>query len=233
MILSLAMSIPSVVVGIWDVSRAHLHSQVRRNTLVRLPKDLGLVGTQKAEHEPGQLVRLLTCCYGLRDAAISFDSHLKNIFKDLGFSIGAHCPCLAFAEVPGRGGERLHLFRHGDDIVVPTSRQGVSWFHGALSKRLLVKLRGLLGPDPKRGDKKELSILNRLIRWRTGDVAQRPLAGIGFLQLQDHKGSCGGEQIEIEADPRHIQVAAASLGLQPGTSNGCRAHKPPCSDRPQ
>ena len=75
MILSLAMSLPSAVVGIWDVSRTHLHSQVRRNILVRL-NDLGQISSQKATHEPGQLARLMKCCYGLRDASISFDSHL-------------------------------------------------------------------------------------------------------------------------------------------------------------
>ena len=30
----------------------------------------------------------------------------------------------------------------------------------------------------------------------------------------------GGEHIEMEAYPRHVQVAAADIGLLPGASNG-------------
>ena len=100
--------------------------------------------------------------------------------KDLGFSVGVHCPCLAFAKVEGRGDECLHLFRHWDDIVAVTSREGIAWFHGAPSKRLLVKQRGVRGPDPKKGDKKEFSILNRLIRWRTDVSHGRLSASFGF-----------------------------------------------------
>ena len=64
-------------------------------------------------------------------------------------------------------------------------------------------------------------------------MAYRHLAGIGPWRLHTLKGTCGGEQIEIEADPRHIQVAAASLGIQPGTSNGLIAPytRPPAGSR--
>ena len=92
MFLLLSMSHPNVVVGIWDVSRAQLHSAVRRNMLLRWSKGLEQVGSERATQEPGQLVRLTRWSYGLRDASRSFDSHRGGILKDLGFAVGAHCP---------------------------------------------------------------------------------------------------------------------------------------------
>ena len=44
-------------------------------------------------HEAPRMVRLLKCRYGLRDTSRPSDSHLENILKDMGLSVGAHCPC--------------------------------------------------------------------------------------------------------------------------------------------
>lgn len=37
---------------------------------------------------------------------------------------------------------------------------------GALSAKLFIEFLGLLGPDPAAGHIGELSILNRIVRWR-------------------------------------------------------------------
>ena len=56
----------------------------------------------------------------------------------------------------------------------------------ALAKVWLVKVRGVLGPDP--GDDKAISILNRIVRWE-----------------KDH--------LRYEADPRHVEKLSRDLGM--------------------
>ena len=76
---------------------------------------------------------------------------------------------------------------HGDDFTFegdPTSLQEVA---RDLAKVWLVKVRGVLGPDP--GDDKAISILNRVVRWE-----------------KDH--------LRYEADPRHVEKLARDLGME-------------------
>jgi len=216
MILSIAMSTKDMRLGVWDVSRAHLHSEVRREVLVRLPKDLGQRETADGAAPSERIVKLLRCCYGLRDASQAFDAHLEEVLTSAGFVIGQHCPCLAHADGPAGSG-RVHLFRHGDDIVAAGTEQGLKWLQRILEAKLLIKFRGILGPDPGAGHVSELSILNRLVRWRS---SAGPGPASGLPHLDGSEETAGPEQIELEADPRHVEVAAAALGLAPGKSNG-------------
>ena len=113
----------------------------------------------------------------------------------------------------------MHLFRHGDDILGATTQRGLDWLDGELRKGLRIKLRGILGPGA--GQVQELTILNRLVRW----VAPAPAlwaADTGLAHLDQSRSRVGGEQLELEADPRHVEIAAASLGLRLGQSNGVR-----------
>ena len=68
-------------------------------------------------YQPGQVVKTTRCCYGLRDASRSLDAHLEGVLKGAGFSVGVHCPCLAFAGSVDRKDGQIHLLRHGDDII--------------------------------------------------------------------------------------------------------------------
>ena len=54
----------------------------------------------------------------------------------------------------------------------------------------IIKVRAILGPDPKDG--KEVSILNRGVRWAS-------------------------DNIEYEADPRHVEKLLRDMGME-----GCR-----------
>ena len=76
---------------------------------------------------------------------------------------------------------------HGDDFTFegePSSLQEVA---KALAKGWLVKVSGALGPDPE--DDKEISILNRIVRWEN-----------------DH--------LRYEADPRHVEKLTRDLGME-------------------
>ena len=61
MVLSLAMSEPNLIIGIWDVCRAHLHPEVRRHIVVRLPRDMGQDQRNPGRFQPGQLMKPMRC----------------------------------------------------------------------------------------------------------------------------------------------------------------------------
>lgn len=85
------------------------------------------------------------------------------------------------------------VWRHGDDFVNLGSREACRKFSQALGEHLIVKVRGVLGPRPECQDVQEISVLNRLIRWvRTTST----------------------EQIEYEADPRHVELLLRQLSLE-------------------
>ena len=99
--------------------------------------------------------------------------------------------------LPDLEGQRpLVIWRHGDDFAVSCSRSDAKWFEKELGKHLIVKNRGILGPCPEEGDVSEIIVLNRILRWCVSE---------------------GGtvERIEWEADPRHVDIVIAQLGLDP------------------
>ena len=44
---------------------------------------------------------------------------------------------------------------HGDDFIISGKRESIHWLHQEISKKLISKLRGILGPDPGQGDIKD------------------------------------------------------------------------------
>jgi hypothetical protein len=66
------------------------------------------------------------------------------------------------------------------------------------------------------GQTREISILNRLVRW----VTDAPREAYTAPHMDGIENESGGEQIELEADPRHAAVAAAALGLDPTKAKG-------------
>eukprot|EP00959_Pyramimonas_sp_CCMP1952_P179628 3755706-Pyramimonas_sp.AAC.1 len=58
--------------------------------------------------------------------------------REMNFEIGVFCPCLY-----RRDEKKILLFDHGDDFVSEGEGDALEWFKVELSKRLLVKLRGL------------------------------------------------------------------------------------------
>lgn len=157
MTLSIAMSTPGTRLGMWDVSRAHVHSEVRSEVLVKLPRDLGQEPAERRPSAHDQINKLRRCCCGLRDAPQAFGAHLKGVLAGAGFVKGQHCSCLAHAD-GRRGAGRIHLFRHGDVIVAVAPEAGLKWLLGILDAKLLIKFRGLFGPDRAAGHIGELSI---------------------------------------------------------------------------
>lgn len=94
---------------------------------------------------------------------------------------------------------------HGDDFTVLSAREEIIWVKEEMEKKYTLKLRGILGVE--QGDDRELTILNRALRW-------------------DHEG------VKYEADPRHAELTIEGLGLRnakevvtPGVKEGNKSEE--------
>ena len=141
-----------LVLGFFDISRAHFHSPARRMVVVKVPKEDTLCKSGFAE--------LLMTMYGTQDAAQCFDNLVEEIMLKLGYEVGVYNPCLYHHPRKGTA-----VYRHGDDFVVVGTRTQIEDFRVDLGKSLIVKHLGNLGPSKARGDIQEIRCLNRIIRW--------------------------------------------------------------------
>ena len=167
------------MISFFDISRAHLHSPIRRDVYMKACKE-------DIECPVGHCWKLLKAMYGLRDAGAAFDRKVEVSSESMGCKVGLFSPCLCYNPAT-----KVRSFRHGDDFVVLGSRAGVKNYSDELGKHLIVKVRGTLGPRRDLGDVQEIVVLNRIVRWVTGD---RP-------------------RIEMEADARHVPLLVQQLGL--------------------
>jgi len=148
------------------------------------------------------MYRLLKAMYGLRDAGASFDRVVTLSLGDLGFREGAFSPYLATNAPQNRKDgvsgdpptDVVRLTRHGDDFVALGTRSANKRFESGLSRHLIVKHQGTFGPRKELGDVQEVSHLNRIVRWCLG----------------------GTRRVELEPDPRHVEILVRQAGLQEG-----------------
>ena len=133
---------------------------------------------------------LNNCLYGLRDAGQNFEFDVRDVCVNAGCKQGVFSP-VCYSVV----GRELAFFHHGDDFVALGPREQSAWLSDELGRVFIIKDRGVLGPGAQ--DLREIRVLNRLMRWFPA-------------------GSPGGERIEYEADPRHVQILLAQTGLQEG-----------------
>ena len=135
-----------------DISRAHLHSDLKRAVYIRAPKE-------DNDCKEGECWLLRKATYGLKDAGSSFDQKTEGIMvRVLGSKQGAFSPCIY------RLGE-LIIWRHGDDFVTLGERGASRKSAAYLGEHLIVKVRGVLGPSPEEGDIGDIVVLNRIARW--------------------------------------------------------------------
>ena len=81
---------------------------------------------------------------------------------------------------------RVIVVVHGDDFVCVGTEKGLGWFKKVLGDEYPIKQRGRLGTGPK--DDRVVRILNRAVEIRE-------------------------EGIAIEADQRHVEIAAQIMGI--------------------
>ena len=128
--------------------------------------------------------------YGTRDALSNWEKAIKDALEGLGFKQGRSNPCLYFPQE-----KSLRLNVHGDDFTVVGSYEELKWLETELGKVWTVETRGILARPGSElpGVIHKISVLNRLVTWT-------------------HEG------IEMEADPRHVDLVLEQLGLEKGVS---------------
>ena len=158
-----------------DVSKAHLYAPVGKDTkaYVDLPPECG---------KPGVCGLLQYWLYGMRPASHGWQDEYTKQLEAIGFTTGIASPCCFY-----RKRDDVSCVVHGDDFTFEGPPDSLSEISVALKKVWLVKIRAILGPES--GDDKEVSILNRVVRWE-----------------KDH--------LRYEADPRHVEKLLRDEGLE-------------------
>ena len=129
--------------------------------------------------------------YGTRAAADGWQQEYSSFLKSIGFRQGEACPCLFF-----NASRNLAISVHGDDFTTVGPKCELDVFERQLEEKYELKKGGRLGPG--RDDCKELTVLNRVIRWTD-------------------------RGIEYEADPRQAERLIEGLNLD----SGCKSTATP------
>ena len=122
--------------------------------------------------------------YGTRAAADGWQQEYSGFMKSIGFKQGVASPCI-FTH-PTRG---IACSVHGDDFTSTGEKRELDWLEQQLESKYELRKGGRLGPGPN--DAKELTVLNRILRFTEA----------GY---------------EYEADPRQAEKLLESLHLDEG-----------------
>ena len=104
-----------MVMGFFDISRAHFLSPVRRKVAIRVPHG--------GASCPSGVAMLDRAVYGTKDAAQCFDLYCERTMEQLNYHVGVFNPCLYRHAV-----NDTSVFRHGDDLMVLATRTQVAEF---------------------------------------------------------------------------------------------------------
>ena len=169
-----------------DISRAYFNASTDGSdpTYVMLPPE-------HEDHAKGKCGMLLKHMYGTRAAADGWQQEYSGFLKSIGFTQGAASPCVFM-----HAGKGIAMSVHGDDFTSAGSKVALDWLEAQLRSKYELREGGRLGPGAS--DAKELTILNRVIRWTSSGI-------------------------EYEADPRQAERLLEGLQLD----SGCKATATP------
>ena len=158
-----------------DVSKAHLYAFINSDidAFVDLPPECA---------KPGVCGRLNYWLYGMRPASTGWEIEYSKRLAALGFVAGKASPCCFH-----RSSDDVSVVVHSDDFVFEGPSGGFDKLIKDLRQHWVIKVRAVLGPELR--DDKEVSILNRVVRWVTGGV-------------------------EYEADPRHVEKLLRDMDME-------------------
>ncbi len=168
-----------------DISRAYFNAVAPEDepTLVEFPPEVGA--------PPGMCGLLERHMYGTRRAADGWQSESSGTLRGFGFVQGS-----ASASIFRHKERQLVCSIHGDDCTVSGPCSSLDWFEDQMKSKYELTVGGRLGPGPN--DAKEISMLNRIVRWTP-------------------------RGIEYEADPgqvekllREIELEGANGAVTPG-----------------
>lgn len=146
-----------------DIGKAHLYAPIKGDVYVELPPERA---------EEGKCAKLLYTLYGMRTAASSWEGEYTKTLVEAGFVAGRANACTFFH--PHR---EIRIVVHGDDFVVTGGPAELEFVKDVFKRKYPTKVRGVMGPNDT--DDKEVTILNRVVRWMDDGVT-------------------------FEADPKHV-----------------------------
>ena len=117
----------------------------------------------------------------MRTAASNWEKEYSKTLEEVGFQPG-RATVVAFFH-PERD---IRIIVHGDDFVVEGEQSDLEWVRDVLAAKYLLKVRGILGPEPC--DLKSIVILGRAVEWRA-------------------------DELWWEADPRHVEKILEVCGM--------------------
>ena len=166
-----------------DIKRAYFHAAVPDSQLiyVSFPPEL-----QALPEYRGKVGRLRKFLYGTQGAAAGWEDEYAAGHLSMGFTRGEACPCI-FSH---REWE-VNVTVHGDDFTAAGPKWGLDRYEAAMRSRYQLEVKARLGPDAE--DDKEVTVLNRVVRW-----------------CED----C----VEYEADPRQVEILIKQLELEDAKS---------------
>jgi hypothetical protein len=156
-----------------DARKAHLNPKCTEEVFIQLPDE---VGARK-----GVCGKLNYWLYGFRPAASAWERHYSSLLEGVGFRRGLASPVIFHH--PGRD---MSCVVHGDDFTIEGEDGDLNWIQKELKSWFDIKVRGRLGPEPE--DDKEITILGRIVRWRSWGIT-------------------------YEADPKHRRLIIEYFGL--------------------
>ena len=170
--------------GVYDVTKAHLYGLAEREVYVQPPEDVPI--------SDGCCLLLLRSSYGLQDAAGIWQKTYTALLESDGWTRGAaYVACF-------RHESGAIMLVHGDDFAVLGDAEDHARFRRLLDTAYEYKTVGVLGPD--KTDDRELSFLNRIVRYYPGSESGGSSAALAF-------------RLEYEPDPRHAELVIQQLGL--------------------
>lgn len=106
---------------------------------------------------PKDMVGLVRCMYGTRDAGAIWEQCYAKCLIDLGFTQGTASPCCFSHKICG-----AHVVVHEDNFTALGTLHGLDMYERGMAKSFKCKFKGRLGHGQE--DFKEMMILNRIVR---------------------------------------------------------------------
>ena len=204
-----------LVMAFSNISRAHVHSPVRRKYAIRMQGDPSC---------PSGIAMLNHAMYGTKDAAQCCDSYCERTMEKLNYHIGVFNPCLYKHPV-----KDVSVLRHGDDFPTLATRTQISEFKEDLSKHLLVKHIATLGSRPQLLDVCEVRFLTRVIRWVVppfGKVLERIEieAGSRHSELLINNSGLQTNSKGVNTPGERMRDSSCTIKLSPQDSTSYRSN---------
>lgn len=186
----------TLVLALYDISRAHFYGRAQRKVYVTLPP---------GDEQEGYCAILLKTMYGTQDASHVWQQDYTDHLKTAKFEQGK-----AWTSTFYHPEKDIKLLVHGDDFLVLSDKEGQDYMREVLGKKYEYRCDGTIGENS--GD--HLTILNRIVTYKDGTVTyeadpRHAEMIIRQLNLQNAKG------VATPSEKKKLSDVLAAVGLPP------------------